>query len=463
MAPRIVLVPFPLTPIAAFGFFLRHLGMIPAGIVARYHDSVGRASASIMLGNDVVLNLAGPQLVPYLGSLIAKATKAERRLLKRFLTYAAAGDPQRGHPFRRWLAERSLIETGPTPVLEAAACWFSSCLGTDADPWRCENLRLPRSEARSSAALNTRPPDMLFLTLPVFKSSAPGEREIIAAAPVRLAEGRIWDLAGFHLAIAIGGPSGSGKSTLAASLATELSHRIASLKTRPGWDGLPLSVEMVNLDLATPTVDAIANGTGKNRKLLATRKRPWNDALAKEALEALLAAKASTNIVIADLPGGPIDPITEIVAVPADAVILLAHDWAFMAPWQEFAVRRMGLTLISRARSRRTARDFDPSLPRPKRLLASANRCLELLRQAWTGRPDNVQGFASVVTRYREGEIIAGRVMDLDRVDRSWDRFISWLAEFLLFDILPSLVTRRRERLERILRETDQAPPPAVP
>lgn len=420
MAPRVILVPFPITPLAAFEYFLlRRLGRIGQDAAVRFRATAGTASAAAVLGNGAVYHLLGRDPDSYLQSLFPDVPPDEKGPMKRLLSYCVSGDPQRGHRLHRWLIQSVLAGDDPTRILTSAAELFDSWLADGVDPWRSA-FNLPKPDGAVPSESVPYPPDKRYVTLPVFKSREPGEKEVIAAARRELAEGRIYELRHAHIGLAIGGPPGSGKSTLIVSLATEFANIIASLKSRRGWEGFSLGVAVANLDLATPTVDAIAAGTAKDRgEALRLRKQPWTEDLALQALEAFVQTKARANIVLADLPG-KISPLTEMVAAPADVAILITREWSHMPEWQEFAVRRMGLALVSRARSRYAGEEF---------------------------------GFTSVVTRYQPGEIIAGRVVGLDRVDRSWDRFVSWLAEFLLFDILPSFVTRRREKLQRLLTE----------
>ena len=419
MAPRIVLVPFPLTALTAFAsFFLERLGTIRPETVFRFHASPQTKRSEVSLGDGAILNLAALDLLSYLRERLTEFPREERGPLKRLLTYVCFGDMAKGRELTERITRLSLACDDPSEVLRACFGIFQRCLDEAIDPWQLKFF--PVAEQVPPNGEKPYPLDKRIVSLPIFRSREPSETEtetkteVVAVSRYELEEGKARLLEGARIGIVVGGPPGSGKSTLAASLAAEMNNILESLATREVWRGFSLKVEMVSLDLATPTLDAISVGMGKDRQVLEEKKRPWSQDLALEALENFIEAKKRVNIVIADLPG-KIDVITEIVASYADCAVLITKEWALMRSWQEF-IHRMGLVLVSQARSR-----------------------------------SSQEGMNSVVTRYHRGKLIAGRVVDLDRVTRSWDPFISWLAEFLLFDILPALKTQRRERLQRTL------------
>lgn len=357
------------------------------------------------------------ELEAYLQGRLVENERYCRGALKRLMTYCVSGDPMKGAPFARWISGQCLTHPNPKIVLERTAEVFQRCLDGSIDPWHTqmplEDIPIVRSDVKPF------PQGKRIITLPIFKSQEPSEKEVISVRRCVLDEAAILELLTANIGIMIGGRSGSGKSTLAASLAAEMQNIAESLATRTGWEWFPFVIETVNLDLATPTVDAIQAGFGKDREKLAKMKRPWTRELALEALKEFACAKSRAHVTIADLPGGKIGAITEITAELADVAVLVVRDWSHMSEWNSF-IHRMGIALVAQARSRTAG-----------------------------------EGVQSVVTRYHEGRIIAGRATDLDRVNRSWDLFISWLAEFLLFDILPTFVRERRKRLKRI---ADHAP-----
>lgn len=417
-------MPFPITPLVAFAYFLLHrLGTISAEVLCRYAAASSAEAAASTLGDGIFLNLAAFSRYQQLAQMIAKAETKRHRMLKRLLTYCASGDPLKGHKFQRWLVRMSLATNDPAAVLAKAKDLLTSWLEIGFDPWESS----PRKYLKAPARLKppAYPPDRRILTLPVFKGhehDEGGGREITAQARFELVQGKIFELTQAHIGIAIGGPQGSGKSTLTASLVAETKNNAEELATRLGWEKFGPKIAAVDLDLATPTLEAIAAGKGWERKKLAGLKRPWTTELALEAHRLFVEAKAQNNIVFADLPGGSISEITEIVAAPADAAILLSWNWDLMPEWEKF-IKRMGITLISRAMSYRS---------------------------------DESSGLTSVMRRYEPGRLFTGRIVGLERVERSWDRFISWLAEFLLYGILPAHVADRRDELDHLLDEIEE-------
>lgn len=415
-SPRLLLCPFPITLFCAFGYFLlRHFGWVDPEVAVRYATSRAR-SAPVEMSHGLVWNLVSKDFPERLAPLIQQHVREEETyLLKRLLTFAESAPPTRKQAFAHWILRCSLRSGDPARILEAARCSFLACLEQGIDPWK-SHLPVPEIAPLPMAEEPVQiPPDKRIGTIPIFKSHTPGEREVIATARYELREGRVWELAQ-TIRMVVGGPAGSGKSTVVASLAFEMKNILASLRTRTGWEGLRVRVEPVNLDLATPTLEAISAGARNDCLTLEAKKRQWSIELALEALDRFLEATEGANIVIGDLPGGTPDSITEIVMAPADVAILVTKDWKQMPIWKEY-LDRLGITLVSQVRSHLAEEEF-----------------------------------SSVVTTYRKGEYFGGRIVGLDRVDRSWDRFISWLAEFLLFDILPSFIEERRRKLARLLQ-----------
>lgn len=413
---HVLLVPFPISPLVAYAYFLgRKFGQFRQEVEVRYLSSSGGERDNQYFGEGTIRLLSSRRLYENLDGYLRAHHHDRYYDFKRLLTYCDAGDRRMGEKFRKWLLRRSLLSSQPKKVLEEAEMVLGRAIG--ADPWKhglsCENFE----EEKIIERKNDFPADLRIGALPIFPSHKPGEDEVIASVHYELSEGKILSLCQESIGVMIGGEAGSGKSTLTVSLAAEIDNILQSLRTRP-WPQFSLKTELINLDLATPTSEAIQAGRGKDRSLVSGLKRPWNTILALEAMEVFRRAKERANLVVADLPGGKPDHITEITAALADVAVIVTRDWeGKMKEWTEF-VNRMGITLVAQVRSR---------LP--------------------------TEGLASVVTRYNPGGLVVGRVVSLDRIERSWDRFIVWLAEFLLFDILPSLVERRKKKIERLLSE----------
>lgn len=413
---QVVLVPFPLTPLIAYGYyFLRSIGVIGASPHTRYHNSSEGNKTTIELGDGFILRMSQRDIYEYLTSYLTWTSIDDRALVRRFLTFFHAAPEKQQESWKKWVLRLSLHLERLSDVLDNADMCFAHCREIRLDPWRDPFpggvLCYPHSPTPSY------PTDKRFVTLPVMMSSQPGEKVITSVKEYSLCEGNVMRLRGRRLGIVVGGPSGSGKSTLVVSLAHELKTVIESLKTRRGWEGFSLRTNIQTLDRGTPTLDAIQKGDGQNRANLEKVKKPWTWSLAIEAAQDFRRVKDRCDILISDLPGGVPDAVTQITASHADIAILVTNQWDHMPMWQTFC-RDMGLRVVAQVRSR----SLDDGLP-------------------------------SIATRYHAGRMLSGRVVDLDRVNRSWDRFVSWLAEFLLFDILPSFVSKREEKLLQLLNE----------
>lgn len=248
------------------------------------------------------------------------------------------------------------------------------------------------------------PPDIRSLSLPVYKTKkgvAIDEDAVNDYFDVTLKMGRILELQDRHLCVVIGGEPNVGKSTLAVSLVAEMKHCIRSLSPN-SFPGLEFGVEVVDLDSGSPTTKAIAERWATDRERLFKEKRPWTMERAEEAHQELLRSKSKYNILVGDLPG-LITDFTRLTASGADAGIIISRDQGITRDeWIPF-MSSEGLPIVSRIK-RREIRD----------------------------------GFSSLVTKWCPGESLNGNVVMLNRLQKSWDPFIQWLALFLLFDILPS-------------------------
>ena len=152
---------------------------------------------------------------------------------------------------------------------------------------------------------------------------------------------------------------------------------VRDLRSR-GWTNLP-DIWLETSDIGTPVVDAIVHGEGKDRQLLARRKVKWNEKTTTEALRRLDKAKGCGNLIITDLPGGA----HRWLAACADFGFIISNDWSKVPEWRDL-FKSFGVSVVGQARSRPLA-----------------------------------DGFPSIVSTYKRGSLISGRVTDLDRVGRS--------------------------------------------
>ena len=274
-----------------------------------------------------------------------------------------------------------------------------------ADPWK-EKVSLPSSTFIDFSEILESKEEILFLMLPKYKEDSIHKREsdVIGEFEVKLNQALILKLIGKKISLAIGGPPSSGKSTLAVSLEWEINEILRSLSSISTFKDLNLIAKAIDLDLGTQTLESIYNGTANDRLSLQKLKRIWTMDLAKESLETFLQNKQSGTILIGDLPGLPTD-FSLIIASGADIAITITRDWDVLNQWKKL-FREIKVPWVAKVRSRQTSES----------------------------------GFQSAVTTYNANELLSGRIVGLDRNKRSNDPFIRWLALYLLFDILPSMV-----------------------
>ncbi|MDP3784764.1 MAG: hypothetical protein Q8R12_01665 [bacterium] len=414
---RVLLVPFPITPLASFAYFAyRHFGILSADVEVRY--SAGGDSQHHFAGGKI-RRLDHQDLHKELETFIWRCGDKKRGLLKRILDYCAYS-PEKKLRYRLLQSYSSM--SNPRPFLESAIPFFEECLRSGRDLWQVgwNEEEDGKFFPKSVSAPEKIPPGSKFGTFPVLKSKNPAEREVIKTASYELKEGRVMFLKGEHLGCAVIGPKSSGKSTFAFSLAVRMNHILESLKSRGDlWADFSLEATLLNLDLGTPTDEgAIGLGLAKDREMMQKLKRPWTMELALEALAKFSKAKARPGLVIVDLPG-KVSRFSELAASLADVAVIVVNNWEEEVPrWRAFA-DSLGIEIVGEVRSR-----------------------------LWK------EGSFSLITRYRPGEFVSGRVAGMDRVDFSGDACVSQMAEFLLLDIFPGMVELRRKKIGRLIYES---------
>lgn len=408
---KVVLVPFPLTPLAAFGYHLcRKLKMISPTAACVYHWRPGSGMVRKAWQSDEILVLTGNDLRDRLLKLIRQSYQGLRhhQHVRMLNILAFPGNTPRKNDVYQLSNELSANWHSPEPALKAADKLFSHLLKFKRE---LQHINFPLQEI-PTVSYPTPPqiaPSQFHFTLPLFDDAPAPLQNIIGFESRSLIESNAAKLMGHHLALVIGGPSSSGKSTATATVVDEINNLIKSLKSRTGWSEFGLSVKYVNLDKGTPVGQFILDQRGQDSNLLKKAKRPWTEKRARAGLRDLIAAKQAHNIVVADLPG-KIDNLTRILSCGADGSIIITRDWSKMDEWKSL-FGEMGLPHLA---------------------------------QAFTRLPQD--GMASTVKRYNE-RILSGRISGLERTVCSWDPFLNFLAKALLFDILPRLVEFRQRAI----------------
>ncbi|MCL5435833.1 MAG: hypothetical protein M1275_02025 [Patescibacteria group bacterium] len=414
---RILLVPFPMTALAAFGYYLlAKLGLVNESTHVCYHRHP-RERTSHRILNGTGLRLFGHDLTKRVSELLARCPAAEQPLLKRYCR--ACLHPQSVRNFGKLLTQFLLSNnTEPGEVLTQSAKLFERLLQRGTEPETVGARQFASQQVIQtlpSVAAREYPTSSRFITLARFQTPGLRSIKITGKRQLELAENRLGLLEGQHVAVVMCGPPNSGKSSSLASLAVCMQDEVDSLRSRPGWGQLGLSAEYLDLDLASPSAKAVYNMDAEGLRVAATARLPggpWTVGLALKALDMFMEARKRVNVLLVDLPG-KIDLLTEIIAAPADVGIALYRvgERFRVHEWQRF-MRRMGIERVAEARTRAGTR----------------------------GQP-------SAVARYDSGKRVVGWIEGLERVVRPWDPFIRFLAEALLFDILPSLVERRERKL----------------
>lgn len=411
---RVLLVPFPITPFTAFAYFVyRRFCLIPQEVEIRY--STGENSDYHFAGGKI-RRFDHKNIYKELETSIWQNGGNRKYSLKRMLDWCAFSQDR---SFWRRLLKSSFSVSSPKILLESAGPFFKECLDDRRDLWQFgwHEEKDGRFFPKPFETPVEIPLGLEFGKYPVLKSKDPNEREVVKAASYKLAEGRVRILEGEHLGLDVIGPQSSGKSTFVFSLVSVMQDILLSLKSRPTWENLTLEIGRLNLDLGTPTLDAIEQGFAQDREKMQKLKRPWTMELALEALEKFSKAKAKPGLIVADLPG-KVSRFSEIVASLADmAVIVVNNREEEVLRWRAFA-NNLGIRVVGEVRSRR-----------------------------WT------EGSFSLITRYDQGEFVAGRVAGMERVDFSGDACVLQIAKFLLLDIIPAMVEERRRKIGRILYE----------
>ena len=402
----VAVLPFPLTAAALFGYgILRFLGYINENTHTRF-TRVSSPHIALFVGQGKIISLHGDDLYPKINERIGG--KADLRRIFNFGVFGGGSQYQTKATYSRLTSALQKLNTSACrEALKNVYEFTAMLMGGNTDIWKSvqilEHFIIALESLEKPSVVATHPLGISFASLPVFKqhNGIVTDGNVIKSFKVPLTEGRIFDLENKHICLSIGGPKGSGKSTLAPSLVEQMQICIDSLKSHPDFSKLQLDVVYTTLDLGTPTGPAIVGGWADNREKVRAMKQPWTEELAERTQQEFLQSRAKNNITIGDLPGR-ITEITELLAGSTDVGIVISNDWGLpKTEWCEF-MSALGLPIVSRIKSQKATEG------------------------------------SSLVTNWRKGEQLNGRITELNRFRRSSDPFIQWLAPFLLFDILPT-------------------------
>jgi len=416
--PKLVLVPRPLTLLAAFAYYalveLLEIGYCDSdGISYRWVDTHPRGE--FISESGVVVNLNAP--ATGMNEALLSKLRGSNYLLPYGEVRALRDFAMRGEHNRTWPAWKEVLHClsyleDPREALDILCEVFRSIREKRADP-REKLPEFPEFLPPPVALSLPEIPDQRLVTLPVIKkniSEKPSSvREPYDFTVKRLSERKVFELMPQQNILTIGGPPGSGKSTLVAALFVEMTNILSSLCSRGGiWNVLEFECELQSLDAGTNTAESILRNWGQDKEFLDSQKQPWTMDLADETVRQVREKSARAQLTLTDLPG-KIDAITETLVAPVTFGGIITNDWGSINEWRDF-FGRTGVPIVFEVKA---------------------------------------TSETSLVTSYWQGESISGRVNRLARIAAGWDSFIRTIAEFLLFDILPGRIETSRKRLEQ--------------
>ncbi|MBI2096461.1 MAG: hypothetical protein HYT43_02415 [Candidatus Taylorbacteria bacterium] len=429
---KILLVPFPIDPIFAFEYFLYRLcGLVKYGTKISYFWVPLRSESEInhhrvrwrycrevhLLVGEIELELIRTlKKLPDGTPVTRRHREILWKLFKFCRDYMRSERGLKRSDIQRLLDELFSPKVSPALILESVTDCFMRCLREGSNPMRRELYvtELMTTTDRINKPEGPVPELSVAITIPGFGVTTGAVVKGGRKTAFELDGRGAWELQREKIVVVVGGPAGEGKSTIAAGIFEELVRIIKRLKKRGGWEGFGLEVEGINLDLATPTLNAIASGFGREDKLLDSEKRPWTMYMACEALERLALAKERANIVIADLPGGPPDYITQITAALGDIAVVVYSQNEESDKWAAF-FSRLGVV--------------------PMVYINSSGGA-------------EIQSGGSCVMWYTPRVRLTANMAGLNRRLKR-DSRIRTIANVLLFNLLPAFVSRKAKELEK--------------
>jgi len=407
-AVRVILVPYPVSPLATFAYYiLGEMGNVTPFVSYRWNrpdeneDTLARTC------------LFGRNLFRKVWSWIDKAPIGDKKLLRRLLNFCQQPDIRQRKTLQDLQRSIACTHGSPREVLAFWASYWERVVRYRIDPVHEAMPPFPNNGYVAK-------PDMAFEGVWPIKWPRPkfeGEDEqkrpkLVGSDKFTLELNQARFLSGHHLTIGAFGPAGVGKSSLIASMTYAMQCWAESISAWPGWEGFQVKVDCLDLDLGTPTLTHILNGKGQNRELLEQSKRTWTPEMVAQALWRLDEARRKSNVLLVDLPGKRTE-VLEALGSSLDGGILAtpSGDPEAKNIWANYLRKELALG--------------------------------EELVDASCKRDE--AGERSFARTHHHHHTARGQVTDMKRVILSWDPFITYSAMVLLFDLLPGLVHRRRD------------------
>lgn len=423
---RIVLLPRPLSPLAAFAYFLLTKIYFDGEqilsnhyvrwTISREHREKPQRDQIEELGMIINLSLSDKYLREFVTRLLdSDCLQGNRWLLKKYANFFRFGAKFKIATLR-W--EAYVAKLSRFARVEDALSIYTKCIESALEkkvmPVSMDlELKFEAPEPYRQHIVDHR----RVITIPITKRNLdePDDnlaREIVDSTTKVLCEGKVLNLLREKIVILIGGNPGLGKSSVSAALYTEFYNEIKSLHSRGGDfnDLNRLRIGTVSLDAATPVVDAILEHRGQDRQALSAIKRPWSIELAHESVAKMKSALDEFDIVLADLPG-KIDDITRLLGSCATFGILLAPvgEPSQRNDWVEY-FKSLGIPIIVKIKSTQT-------------------------------------GMSMLSQLTHQAEII-GRLRTPRRLITGADSFIRTMSELMLFDVMPGYLSKLHGKID---------------
>ncbi len=427
---KVVRVPFPIHPLHAFQYFLCTLrGEITHKTAVSYFW--GRGSA-------VHAPTAHDPSILYIRGILPREIKKKIRRL--FLNDGGGTKKQQEATLGKLLEFCSRLvydldirkrrdvdalfrvmtsKESPWKILNVIARSFTFCLRNNIDPL-LEDLPIlvPAAMSRKKPLLHSLPGHKRVIQLGTqWKSFLPDASTwggALATNPfsVVLSEKRLTCLADEQFVVLVGGSKNMDKTTFVANLFRALCDMRRELLQQSDWRDFSLKILPCDMDFASPVLNAILFGIGRESHLVQPHKQQWTRDLAYEALSSLQERQNGSHIIIADLPGGPPDAITEITSAIGDTAIILENSKERFLEWKSF-FQEIGVPISA---------------------IIPSGQKWSLLRDRQEIDPEHVMfGLARKHTPCR----------GFERLVRPDDPFVRAFAAVLLFGILPEIALER--------------------